>query len=38
MPTLISYFERPQDVASAVRKLKARGFDDLTTYSPAPFE
>jgi molybdopterin-containing oxidoreductase family membrane subunit len=28
----------PSDVATVVRKLKARGFDDLTTYSPAPFE
>ena len=38
MPTLISVFDLPGDVASAVRKLKGRGFDDLTTYSPAPFE
>ncbi len=38
MPTLISVFDLPGDVASAVRKLKNRGFDDLTTYSPAPFE
>ena len=37
MPTLVSYFEAPGDVASVVRKLKQRGFDDLTTYSPAPF-
>ncbi len=38
MPTLVSVFDRPQDVAAAVRKLKGRGFDDLETYSPAPFE
>jgi hypothetical protein len=38
MPTLVSVFDFPGDVASAVRKLKDRGFDDLTTYSPAPFE
>jgi hypothetical protein len=37
MPTLVSVFELPGDVATAVRKLKARGFDELTTYSPAPF-
>ena len=37
MPTLVSIFDLPSDVASAVRKLKARGFGDLTTYSPAPF-
>ena len=38
MPTLVSVFDFPGDVASAVRKLKDRGFGDLTTYSPAPFE
>ena len=38
MQTLVSVYELPSDVASVVRKLKARGFDDLTTYSPAPFE
>jgi hypothetical protein len=37
MPTLVSVFDLPGDVATAVRKLKARGFEDLTTYSPAPF-
>ncbi len=31
MATLVSVFEMPSDVASLVRKLKARGFDDLTT-------
>jgi Alternative complex III, ActD subunit len=38
MQTLVSVYELPSDVASVVRKLKARGFDDLTTYSPAPFD
>ncbi|MBW2232102.1 MAG: DUF3341 domain-containing protein [Deltaproteobacteria bacterium] len=37
MPTLVSVFELPSNTASAVRKLRERGFDDLTTYSPAPF-
>ncbi|MCS5635179.1 MAG: DUF3341 domain-containing protein [Myxococcota bacterium] len=37
MPTLVSVFDLPSNTASAVRKLKDRGFDDLTTYSPAPF-
>jgi hypothetical protein len=37
MATLVSVYELPSDVASLVRKLKARGFDNLTTYSPAPF-
>jgi hypothetical protein len=38
MPTLVSVFDRPQDVVAAVTKLKGRGFDNLETYSPAPFE
>lgn len=37
MPTIVSIFDLPSDVATSVRKLKARGFDDLVTYSPAPF-
>jgi hypothetical protein len=37
MPTLVSVFELPSNTASAIRKLRERGFDDLTTYSPAPF-
>ena len=37
MPTLVSVFDFPSNTASAVRKLKDRGFNDLTTYSPAPF-
>ena len=38
MATLVSVYDFPSDVATVVRKLKARGFEDLTTYSPAPFE
>ena len=38
MTTLVSVYDHPSDVATVVRKLKSRGFDDLTTYSPAPFE
>ncbi len=37
MATLVSVYDMPSDVATVVRKLKARGFEDLTTYSPAPF-
>ncbi len=37
MPTLVSVFDLPGDVVAAVTKLKKRGFDDLETYSPAPF-
>ena len=38
MPMLVSVFDRPQDVVAAVTKLKGRGFDQIETYSPAPFE
>ena len=37
MPTLVSIFDAPGDVVTVVTKLKKRGFDDLETYSPAPF-
>ena len=37
MPTVVSVFDLPSDVAAAVTKLRARGHTDLTTYSPAPF-
>jgi hypothetical protein len=33
----MSIFDRPDDVAAVVRKLRGRGFDRLETYSPAPF-
>lgn len=38
MAELVSVYDYPSDVATVVRKLKDRGFTDLTTYSPAPFE
>lgn len=38
MATLVSVYDMPSDVATVVRKLKSRGFEDLTTYSPSPFE
>jgi Protein of unknown function (DUF3341) len=37
MPTLLGVFERPDQIAAAARQLRARGFTDLETYSPAPF-
>ena len=37
MPTLVSVFDRPADVVTVITKLKKRGFDDLESYSPAPF-
>jgi len=38
MPTLVSVFDLPDDVADVVAKLRGRGFEDIETYSPAPFE
>ena len=38
MPTLLSIFDLPDDAATAITKLKGRGFDVLESYSPAPFE
>ncbi len=37
MPTLLGVFERPDQIAAAARRLRDRGYDDLETYSPAPF-
>jgi hypothetical protein len=38
MPTLVSVFDLPDDTALAIRKLKGRGFDQIESYAPAPFE
>jgi hypothetical protein len=38
MPTLVSVFDLPDDVVDVVAKLRGRGFEDVETYSPAPFE
>jgi hypothetical protein len=38
MATLVGIFEHPDDVGSAVRKLKGRGFAKVETYSPASFD
>ena len=37
MPTLLSIFDLPDDAATAITKLRGRGFDVLESYSPAPF-
>ena len=37
MPMLLGVYERPDQVASVVTRLRGRGFTDLETYSPAPF-
>ena len=38
MPQLLGVFEQPQDIAAAARRLRDRGFTDIETFSPAPFE
>lgn len=38
MPTLVSVFDLPDDAATAIKKLRGRGFDQIESYSPAPFE
>jgi hypothetical protein len=37
MPTLVGVFERPGDLARAIRQLKERGLGELEFYSPSPF-
>ena len=37
MPTLLGVFDRPDRIAAAAAQLRSRGYDDLETYSPAPF-
>jgi molybdopterin-containing oxidoreductase family membrane subunit len=37
MPLVLGVFELPDQVVQAATKLRARGYGDLETYSPAPF-
>ena len=37
MPTLLGVFDRHDHIAAAARRLRDRGYDDIETYSPAPF-
>lgn len=37
MATLLGVFERPDQIAEAATKLRARGFTGLETFSPSPF-
>ena len=37
MPVLMGIFDQPDHIAGAVTRLRGRGFDDIETYSPAPF-
>jgi hypothetical protein len=38
MPRLVAVYDRPDHIAEAVTRIKGRGYDDLETYAPAPFE
>ena len=38
MPKLMAVFDQPDQIAEAVTQLKGRGYDDIETYAPAPFE
>ena len=37
MPQVLGIFDRPDNIATAVTKLRGRGYTDMETYSPAPF-
>ena len=37
MPVLLGVFEQPGHIAGAARRLRDRGYNDIETYSPAPF-
>ena len=37
MPKLLAVFDQPAQIAGAAAHLKARGYDALETFSPAPF-
>ena len=37
MPKLMAVFDRPDQIAEAVTRLKGRGYDSIETYAPAPF-
>ena len=38
MPALLGVFERPDHIAGAASQIRGRGFTEMETYSPAPFE
>ena len=37
MPVLLGVYDQPHDIAAVAKRLRARGYEDLETYSPAPF-
>ncbi len=38
MPQLLGVFEQPGHIAGAAQRLRDRGFEDIETFSPSPFE
>ena len=38
MPKLLAVFDRPDQIAEAVTRLKGRGYADIEPYAPAPSE
>jgi hypothetical protein len=38
MPQLLGVFEQPDQIAGAAQRLRDRGFEDIETFSPSPFE
>lgn len=38
MAVLLGVFDRPDRIAAAARKLRDRGYTNIETFSPAPFE
>ncbi len=37
MPLLLGVYDNPAHVVDSIKRLRNRGFEDLETYSPAPF-
>jgi hypothetical protein len=38
MPRILGVYDLPGKTASAIQQIRARGYTDIITYAPAPFE
>ena len=38
MPRILGVYDRPAKTAAAIEQIRARGYTDILTYAPAPFE
>jgi len=38
MPRILGVYELPGNTAAAIEQIRARGYTDIITYAPAPFE